>query len=148
MPGVSECPPAEEAHGAKQAVAPAIANLVAASAAALMRGISPGGRRRPFVVSLTSGLTCVSAKVPRIVEPRRAQLPAAPRAVGTRMVEVEVETSPRRSRRWWSGGRTCGDKVEQVDYKDVTNGLKKYVSDRSNIRSRRITGRRLQGLPA
>jgi small subunit ribosomal protein S18 len=33
----------------------------------------------------------------------------------------------------------CRDKVEQVDYKDVTT-LKKYVSDRGKIRSRRITG--------
>ena len=33
----------------------------------------------------------------------------------------------------------CRDKVDQVDYKDVTS-LKKYVSDRGKIRSRRITG--------
>jgi len=33
----------------------------------------------------------------------------------------------------------CRDKVEQVDYKDVV-GLKKFVSDRGKIRSRRITG--------
>jgi small subunit ribosomal protein S18 len=33
----------------------------------------------------------------------------------------------------------CRDKVDQVDYKDVTT-LKKYVSDRGKIRSRRITG--------
>ena len=33
----------------------------------------------------------------------------------------------------------CRDKVEQVDYKDLAT-LKKYVSDRGKIRSRRITG--------
>ena len=33
----------------------------------------------------------------------------------------------------------CRDKVDQVDYKDVAT-LKKYVSDRGKIRSRRITG--------
>ena len=33
----------------------------------------------------------------------------------------------------------CRDKVDQVDYKDVTT-LRKYVSDRGKIRSRRITG--------
>lgn len=33
----------------------------------------------------------------------------------------------------------CKDKVEQVDYKDVAT-LRKYVSERGKIRSRRITG--------
>ena len=33
----------------------------------------------------------------------------------------------------------CKDKVEQVDYKDIAT-LKKYISDRGKIRSRRITG--------
>ncbi len=33
----------------------------------------------------------------------------------------------------------CRDKVDQVDYKDV-NSLRKYISDRGKIRSRRITG--------
>jgi small subunit ribosomal protein S18 len=33
----------------------------------------------------------------------------------------------------------CRDKIDQVDYKDVAT-LKKYVSDRGKIRSRRITG--------
>ena len=33
----------------------------------------------------------------------------------------------------------CRDKIDQVDYKDVPT-LKKYVSDRGKIRSRRITG--------
>lgn len=33
----------------------------------------------------------------------------------------------------------CRDKIEQVDYKDVTQ-LRKFVSERGKIRSRRITG--------
>ena len=33
----------------------------------------------------------------------------------------------------------CKDKVDQVDYKDIGT-LKKFVSDRGTIRSRRITG--------
>jgi small subunit ribosomal protein S18 len=33
----------------------------------------------------------------------------------------------------------CKDKIEQVDYKDVTT-LRRYVSERGKIRSRRITG--------
>src|SRR4029077_18683776 len=33
----------------------------------------------------------------------------------------------------------CKDKIEQVDYKDVTE-LRRFVSERGKIRSRRITG--------
>jgi small subunit ribosomal protein S18 len=33
----------------------------------------------------------------------------------------------------------CRDKVEQVDYKDVS-ALRRFISDRGKIRSRRITG--------
>ncbi len=33
----------------------------------------------------------------------------------------------------------CRDKVEQVDYKDVA-ALRKFVSEKGKIRSRRITG--------
>ena len=33
----------------------------------------------------------------------------------------------------------CRDKIEQVDYKDV-GALRRFVSDRGKIRSRRITG--------
>ena len=33
----------------------------------------------------------------------------------------------------------CRDKVEQVDYKDVAS-LRKFVSEKGKIRSRRITG--------
>ena len=40
----------------------------------------------------------------------------------------------------------CKDKIEQVDYKDTTS-LRRFVSERGKIRSRRITGacRRHQG---
>ena len=33
----------------------------------------------------------------------------------------------------------CKDKVEQVDYKDITT-LRRFISERGKIRSRRITG--------
>jgi small subunit ribosomal protein S18 len=33
----------------------------------------------------------------------------------------------------------CRDKIEQVDYKDVTS-LRKFISEKGKIRSRRITG--------
>jgi len=33
----------------------------------------------------------------------------------------------------------CKDKIEQVDYKDVV-GLRRFISERGKIRSRRITG--------
>ena len=33
----------------------------------------------------------------------------------------------------------CKDKIEQVDYKDVAT-LRKYISEKGKIRSRRITG--------
>lgn len=43
-----------------------------------------------------------------------------------------------------SGGRRkpcpqCRDKIEQVDYKDVAS-LRRFISDKGKIRSRRITG--------
>src|SRR5471030_1424523 len=33
----------------------------------------------------------------------------------------------------------CRDKIDQVDYKDVTS-LRKFISEKGKIRSRRITG--------
>jgi small subunit ribosomal protein S18 len=33
----------------------------------------------------------------------------------------------------------CRDKIDQVDYKDVTT-LRKFISEKGKIRSRRITG--------
>jgi small subunit ribosomal protein S18 len=43
-----------------------------------------------------------------------------------------------------SGGRRkscpqCRDKIEQVDYKDIAS-LRRFISDKGKIRSRRITG--------
>ena len=53
---------------------------------------------------------------------------------------------PRRRDKKGPGGSTrrkpcqhCRDKVEQVDYKDVA-GLRRFVSEKGKIRSRRITG--------
>jgi len=51
----------------------------------------------------------------------------------------------RRDRKAGGGGgrrkscQYCRDKVEFVDYKDI-NALRKFISDRGKIRSRRITG--------
>jgi small subunit ribosomal protein S18 len=57
----------------------------------------------------------------------------------------------REKRSGTSGGRRkpcqhCRDKIEQVDYKDV-GSLRKFISEKGKIRSRRITGacRRHQG---
>ena len=52
--------------------------------------------------------------------------------------------SRRRDKKTGGGGRRkpcpyCKDKIEQVDYKDVV-GLRRFVSERGKIRSRRITG--------
>jgi small subunit ribosomal protein S18 len=52
--------------------------------------------------------------------------------------------SRRRDKKAGGGGRRkpcpyCKDKIEQVDYKDVV-GLRRFVSERGKIRSRRITG--------
>jgi small subunit ribosomal protein S18 len=50
----------------------------------------------------------------------------------------------RRDRKTGGGGgrrkscQYCRDKVEFVDYKDI-NALRKFVSDRGKIRSRRVT---------
>ena len=51
----------------------------------------------------------------------------------------------RRDRKGGLGGgrrkpcQHCRDKVEQVDYKDVAS-LRKFISEKGKIRSRRITG--------
>jgi small subunit ribosomal protein S18 len=50
----------------------------------------------------------------------------------------------RRREKKVGGGRRkscgfCRDKIDQVDYKDIGT-LRRYVSDRGKIRSRRITG--------
>jgi small subunit ribosomal protein S18 len=49
----------------------------------------------------------------------------------------------RREKKVGSGRRKscgfCRDKIDQVDYKDIGT-LRRYISDRGKIRSRRITG--------
>ncbi|MGI8921523.1 MAG: 30S ribosomal protein S18 [Solirubrobacteraceae bacterium] len=65
------------------------------------------------------------------------------------MAKQRASTPSRRSRRRdkrggpGSGRRKscpyCKDKIEQADYKDIAM-LRKFVSDRGKIRSRRITG--------
>jgi small subunit ribosomal protein S18 len=71
------------------------------------------------------------------------------------MAKQRGRDKPARRRESKKGGMTggrrkpcqhCRDKVEQVDYKDVVS-LRKFVSEKGKIRSRRITGacRRHQG---
>ena len=61
------------------------------------------------------------------------------------MAKQRSRPTRRRDRKTGGGGgrrkscQYCRDKVEFVDYKDI-NALKKFVSDRGKIRSRRITG--------
>ena len=60
------------------------------------------------------------------------------------MAKQRSRPTRRREKPGQRGGRRkpcqfCKDKVDQVDYKDVGT-LRKFVSDRGKIRSRRITG--------
>ena len=62
------------------------------------------------------------------------------------MAKQRSRPTRRRDRKTGGGGggrrkscQYCRDKVEFVDYKDIT-ALRKFVSDRGKIRSRRITG--------
>ena len=60
------------------------------------------------------------------------------------MAKQRSRPTRRKDRKTGGGGRRkscqyCRDKVEFVDYKDI-NALRKFVSDRGKIRSRRITG--------
>ena len=61
------------------------------------------------------------------------------------MAKQRSRPTRRRDRKTGGGGgrrkscQYCRDKVEFVDYKDI-NALRKFISDRGKIRSRRITG--------
>ena len=59
------------------------------------------------------------------------------------MAKQRSRPTRRRDKKMGTGRRKscgfCKDKIDQVDYKDVGT-LKKYISDRGKIRSRRITG--------
>ncbi len=61
------------------------------------------------------------------------------------MAKQRSRPTRRRDRKAGVGGTRrkscpyCRDKVDQVDYKDITM-LRRFVSDRGKIRSRRITG--------
>jgi small subunit ribosomal protein S18 len=72
---------------------------------------------------------------------------------GLHQVAKQRSRKPRRRDKKGAGGSGrrkpclfCKDKIEQVDYKD-TGSLRRFVSERGKIRSRRITGacRRHQG---
>ena len=61
------------------------------------------------------------------------------------MAKQRSRPTRRRDRKSGPGGgrrkscQHCRDKVEFVDYKDIT-ALRKFISERGKIRSRRITG--------
>ena len=65
------------------------------------------------------------------------------------MAKQRSRPSRRRDRKSGPGGgrrkscQYCRDKVDHVDYKDVSM-LRKYVSERGKIRSRRVTGNCVQ----
>ncbi len=76
--------------------------------------------------------------------------PGAPACVRSEVLTVAKQHNRRKPtrRRDRKGGpgsgrrkpcQHCRDKVEQVDYKDAVS-LRKFISDRGKIRSRRITG--------
>jgi small subunit ribosomal protein S18 len=81
--------------------------------------------------------------------PRRPASVATPKQKDFHTVAKQRKSATKPSRRRdkkggpGSGRRKpcpyCKDKIEQVDYKDVT-GLRRFVSERGKIRSRRITG--------
>jgi small subunit ribosomal protein S18 len=74
----------------------------------------------------------------------RIQLKAVKRGFGN-VAKQRSRPTRRRDRKGGPGGgrrkscQYCRDKVEFVDYKDITS-LRKFISDRGKIRSRRITG--------
>jgi small subunit ribosomal protein S18 len=60
------------------------------------------------------------------------------------MASKKASTSPRRRPAPQTGGRRkschfCRDKVDEVDYKNTAQ-LRRYISEKGKIRSRRITG--------
>ncbi len=57
---------------------------------------------------------------------------------------TSTQGSRRQTKQTFSSGRRkscafCRDKVDQIDYKDFQS-LRRYLSDKGKIRSRRITG--------
>ncbi len=63
-------------------------------------------------------------------------------------VHRQTETAPRRERREGMRDRIprrkvcqfCHDKVREIDYKDASRFMKRYISDRGKIEPRRKTG--------
>ncbi len=63
-------------------------------------------------------------------------------------MQKRSETSPRRERMAGRGERTsrrkvcqfCHDHVREIDYKDASRFMKRYISDRGKIEPRRKTG--------
>ena len=63
-------------------------------------------------------------------------------------MQKRSETAPRRERQGGRGERTtrrkicqfCHDHVREIDYKDASRFMKRYISDRGKIEPRRKTG--------
>ena len=63
-------------------------------------------------------------------------------------MQRRTETAPRRERQGGRGERTprrkicqfCHDHVREIDYKDASRFMKRYISDRGKIEPRRKTG--------
>ena len=63
-------------------------------------------------------------------------------------MQKRSETAPRRERQSARGERTtrrkvcqfCHDHVREIDYKDASRFMKRYISDRGKIEPRRKTG--------
>ena len=106
---------------------------------------SAGRRARRLPTSYT---VRASARLPRARGSASRQRARTKSSLRERFSNVAKQRSRPTRRRDKKGGpgsgrrkscRYCRDKVEPVDYKDI-NALRKFISDRGKIRSRRITG--------
>jgi small subunit ribosomal protein S18 len=70
-------------------------------------------------------------------QPRRSTLMAKARGRGKPVRRRDKKGGPGSGRR--KPCQHCRDKIDQVDYKDIPS-LKKFISEKGKIRSRRITG--------
>jgi small subunit ribosomal protein S18 len=73
-----------------------------------------------------------------------ANLAEAPAAEGSTMPKTRAKPRAARKGRLADTARRrycplCKEKIDEVDYKDVT-GLRRFVSDRGKIKSRRLSG--------
>ena len=95
-------------------------------------------RRRHSVLASTARSSVFStAAMPERPQPRRSTLMAKARGRGKPVRRRDKKGGPGSGRR--KPCQHCRDKVDQVDYKDVAS-LRKFISEKGKIRSRRITG--------